>query len=125
MNSVPTQPKIYHIVHVDKLPSIISDGCLWCDAEIAQRSPPGTTIGIVDFKTRRLNQPLTSHPDLHVGDCVPFYLCPRSVMLFVIYRANNDALTYRGGQTPIVHLEADLPGWYRGQMPTISVGRLP
>lgn len=41
-------------------------------------------------------------------DCVPFYFCPRSVMLYLIYKANYDELTYRGGQEPIVHLEADL-----------------
>jgi hypothetical protein len=29
----PRHPKVYHIVHIDRLPSIVSDGCLWCDAE--------------------------------------------------------------------------------------------
>ena len=29
-------------------------------------------------------------------------------MLYLIFRANHDELTYRGGQGPIVHLEADL-----------------
>lgn len=29
-------------------------------------------------------------------------------MLYLIYLANNPDLTYRGGQGPIVHLEADL-----------------
>jgi hypothetical protein len=29
-------------------------------------------------------------------------------MLFLIYRANHPELTYKGGQGPIVHLEADL-----------------
>jgi hypothetical protein len=29
-------------------------------------------------------------------------------MLFVIHRANHPELAYRGGQEPIVHLEADL-----------------
>ena len=29
-------------------------------------------------------------------------------MLYVIHRANHQALAYRGGQGPIVHLEADL-----------------
>lgn len=29
-------------------------------------------------------------------------------MLFLIYCANHDELSYRGGQTPIVHLEVDL-----------------
>ncbi len=60
------------------------------------------------IKQRRRGRKLHSYPDLAVGDCVPFYFCPRSVMLYVIHRANNPELTYRGGQTPIVHLEADL-----------------
>lgn len=107
--TVPVQPKIYHIVHVDRLPSIIAEGYLWCDAEIARRSPPGTTIGMNDIKERRLNELfLTSHKGLHVGDCVPFYFCPRSIMLYLIYQGNHPELTYRGGQGPIVHLEADL-----------------
>jgi ssDNA thymidine ADP-ribosyltransferase, DarT len=43
-----------------------------------------------------------------VGDFVPFYFCPRSLMLYVISKANHPQLAYRGGQRPIVHLEADL-----------------
>ena len=79
---IPADPKIYHIVHADRLPSIIADGRLWCDAEIVRCSPPGTTIGMNGIKQRRLNElTLNSHPDLHVGDCVPFYFCPRSIML--------------------------------------------
>ena len=59
------------------------------------------------IKHRRLTLPVHPHPGTHVGN-VPFYFCPRSVMLFVIYRANHPELDYRGGQQPIVHLEADL-----------------
>jgi len=106
---IPAQVKIYHIVHVDRLPSIINDGCLWCDAEIARRSPPGTTIGMDSIKKRRLYElTLTCYPDLHVGDCVPFYFCPRSIMLYLIFQANHPELKYRGGQGPIIHLQADL-----------------
>lgn len=106
---VPQSPKIYHIVHVSKLPSIIHDGHLWCDAEVNRRSSPGTCIGMNNIKRRRLNElRLTCYPDLHVGDCVPFYFCPRSVMLYLIYRANHPELDYRGGQEPIIHLESDL-----------------
>ena len=104
---VPAKPKIYHIVHVDRLPSIIRDGFLRCDAKVIQRGLPGTTIGISTIKQRRLKLPLNSHSDLHVGDCVPFYFCPRSVMLFVIYMGNHAELSYRDGQNFIVHLEAD------------------
>ena len=107
--TAPAQPKIYHIVHVDRLPSIIADDCLWCDSEIVRRTPPGTTIGMNGIKERRLNKlTLASYPDLHVGNCVPFYFCPRSVMLYLIHQANHEDLTYRGGQGPIMHLEADL-----------------
>lgn len=105
---VPDAPKIYHIVHVDRLPSIVGDGCLWCDAEAGRQSIGGTTIGMDHIKQRRLGLGLRSRPGLHVGDCVPFYFCPRSVMLYVIYRKVDPELAYRGGQDPIIHLEADL-----------------
>lgn len=106
--SVPIRPKIYHIVHVDRLASIIADGNLWCDAEIAKRAPSGTGIGMNKIKERRLNKTLASHSNLHVGECVPFYFCPRSIMLYVIYQANHSELNYRDGQEPIIHLQADL-----------------
>ena len=51
--TVPERPKIYHIVHVDRLPSIVTDGYLWCDAEILRRDPPGTVIGMNSIKSRR------------------------------------------------------------------------
>lgn len=105
---VPVEPKIYHIVHVDRLPSIVADGGLLCDADVASHASDGTTIGMNDIKERRRQLRLTSHRDLRVGECVPFYFCPRSVMLYVIRQANHPKLTYRGGQNPIVHLEADL-----------------
>jgi hypothetical protein len=106
---VPVNPKIYHIVHVDRLASIIMNGGLWCDARGVRDGAAGTTIGMSSIKTRRLDElTLDSHPGLYVGQCVPFYFCPRSVMLYLIYRGNHAELTYRGGQGPIVHLEADL-----------------
>lgn len=76
---------------------------------MAARGPAGTTIGRASIKQRRLEQlTLNSHPGLHVGACVPFYFCPCSIMLYLLHRANHDELTYRGGQDPIIHLEADL-----------------
>ena len=105
----PKHPEIYHIVHHDRLASIIADGGLWSDARMLERQNAGTTIGISDIKHRRLNQlTLSSHPNLYVGQCVPFYFCPRSVMLYLIHKANHADLAYRGGQEAIIHLEADL-----------------
>jgi hypothetical protein len=104
---VPNKPKIYHIVHVDNLASIVADGCLWSDSVMAQRQG-GTVIGMTTIKQRRLDLPVSCHNDAKVGDFVPFYFCSRSIMLYVIHCANHAELIYRGGQQPIVHLEADL-----------------
>ena len=75
---------------------------------VRRRAAAGTNIGMDNIKQRRRSLPLNSHPRLHVGECVPFYFCPRSIMLYAIHRANHPELSYRGGQGPIVHLEADL-----------------
>ena len=75
---------------------------------MAQRAGVGTTIGMSKIKARRLNElNLSCHPGLRIGHCVPFYFCSRSVMLFLIHRRNEE-IAYKGGQEPIVHLEADL-----------------
>jgi len=96
-------------VHVDRLQSIINDGQLWCDAEIMKRSRPGTIIGMGRIKNHRFNKLLlNSYPDLRVGDCVPVYFCPRSIMLYILHKGNDPDLEYRGGQGRIIHLEADL-----------------
>jgi hypothetical protein len=116
---VPAHPKLYHICHVDRLASIVADGFLWSDAVIAERTPPGTTIGMNQIKQRRLSElTLTSHSGLHVGQCVPFYFCPRSIMLYLIFRANHPELAYHGGQGSIVHLRFDLHAvvaWANGE----------
>jgi hypothetical protein len=104
---VPAQPKIYHIVHTDNLSSIVGDGCLWSDSAMREREG-GTVIGMGGIKQRRLGLPVSCHDGTKVGEYVPFYFCPRSIMLWVIHCANHPELAYRGGQQPILHLEADL-----------------
>ena len=45
-------------------------------------------------------------------------------MLFLVYKANHPELTYKGGQEPIVHLEADLHArWSIGLRRTALDGR--
>lgn len=104
---IPTRPKIYHIVHVENLVSIVKDGFLWPDKVMAQRRGPAV-IGNNEIKTDRLRLPVSCHPGTYVGDYVPFYLCPRSVMLYVIWKGNHPNVAYRKGQDPIVHLMADM-----------------
>lgn len=109
MTPRPARPKIYHITHVDNLAAIVSEGRLHCDRAMLERGGPKASIGMSGIKRRRVEKiDVTVNPGTKVGDYVPFYFCPRSVMLFVIKCANHDELGYRGGQDPIVHLEADL-----------------
>lgn len=108
MTEVPTRPRIYHITHVENLPAILTYGGLWSDVVMNDRGGPTASIGMSNIKQRRLRLPLKCHEGDRVGDYVPFYFCPRSIMLFLIHRANHPELTYRGGQEPIIHLEADL-----------------
>lgn len=108
MATVPEALRLYHITHVDNLPSILGAGGLWSDAQLIDRGGPASPIGMGTIKQRRLALPVKCYFGDTVGQYVPFYLCPRSIMLYLIYRANHPELTYRGGQEPILHLELDL-----------------
>lgn len=104
----PNSPKIYHITHLQNLPQIV-DGFLWSDAERIRRQLNCTIVGMSEIKRRRLEElEVDCHPGTKVGEYVPFYFCPRSIMLFLLYKGNHVDLTYTGGQRPIVHLRADL-----------------
>ena len=105
---LPKYPKLYHLIHVDRVASIIADGYLWGDAEAMRQKIAGTPIGMDHIARRRLQAPLRSRPGLQVGECVSFSFCPRPVMLYVIHKANHPELPYKGGQAPIIHLEVDL-----------------
>jgi hypothetical protein len=108
MSTPPDKPKIYHITHIDNLPEILSSGGLYSDSHLPQGAATMSVIGMSGIKRRRLDLPVACHPGKKVGEFVPFYVCPRSVMLYVISRANHPNLIYRGGQRPIIHLQADL-----------------
>jgi hypothetical protein len=106
--SPPPAPYIYHITHVDNLSPILATGGLLSDAAMLARGGPLATIGMSTIKQRRLRLPVHCHPGDVVGDYVPFYFCPRSIMLYVIHCRNHPELAYRGGQAAVVHLAADL-----------------
>lgn len=73
------------------------------------RGGPQTTIGMSAIKQRRLKElGVKCHPGTVVGEYVPFYFCPRSVMLYLLHMGNHPELNYKGGQGPIIHLESDL-----------------
>lgn len=108
MTPPPAAPSIFHITHVQNLPGIVAAGGLWSDAAMIRLGGPSAAIGMNKIKQRRLGLAVPPHPGTSVGDYVPFYFCPRSVMLYLLHRGNHADLAYAGGQRPIVHVEADL-----------------
>lgn len=105
----PNRPKIYYITHVSNLKSIVSLGEIRSDAQRIAQGFTSTNVGINKIKQRRLTEPeVHCHPGTRVGEYVPFYFRPRSIMLYLLHMGNHPALTYRGGQRPVVHLQADL-----------------
>src|SRR5690348_4472230 len=77
MGSPPARPKIYHITHGRNLHKIISEGCLWSDAEIIARGGPEAVIGLTEIKRRRLEESnVVCHPGTKVGEFVPLLLLP-------------------------------------------------
>ena len=109
MTSVPANPKLYHITHVRNLPAIVEAGQLWSDAKRVEMSLDCEIVGMSGIKQRRLDHlAVTRHPGTMVGEYVPFYFCPRSIMLYILHMGDHPELAYRQGQHPIVHLEADL-----------------
>jgi hypothetical protein len=109
MNSISAFPKIYHITPIDNLSNILECGCIWSNAERIQQKLDNTNVGITEIKQRRLQElDVSCNKNTKVGDYVPFYFCPRSIMLYLIYRGNHPDLTYHNGQEPIIHLEADM-----------------
>jgi hypothetical protein len=109
MTSVPANPKIYHITHIDNLDEILKDKVLWSDAKRLERGLQCEIIGMPEIKRSRLEECVVKcHPDTMVGEYVPFYFCSRSIMLFILHKGNHPDITYHGGQEPILHLEVDL-----------------
>jgi hypothetical protein len=96
---------IYHITHVQNLPSIIREGGLHCDAGVDEQCGGHMNIGYPHLKARRLETPVPCGPGGVLGDYVPFYFASRSPMLYVISRGG--VLGHEGGQEPVLHLVAD------------------
>lgn len=104
----PQPTRIFHITHVANVASITRGGGLLSDTEMIARVGPKVAVGMTEIKTRRLGLPIKCHTGDKVGEYVPFFFCPRSIMLYIFHMANLPGLTYHGGQEPIVHLEFDL-----------------
>lgn len=108
MTITPDRPKIYHITHIDNLLSITASMELISDANRITQGISCSLVGMSTIKQRRLEEiEVPCHSNTKVGQYVPFYFCPRSIMLYILHMGNHPEITYRDGQSQIVHLQAD------------------
>ncbi|MGR3979424.1 type II toxin-antitoxin system toxin DNA ADP-ribosyl transferase DarT [Pseudoalteromonas sp. 1181_04] len=97
--------KVSHITHIDNLDGIIQQSCLWSDAKRIELGLVNQNIGYTHIKQRRLIRPVNVAAGGTIGQYVPFNFCPRSVMLFVIYKGHQD---FNDGQERVLHLISDV-----------------
>jgi ssDNA thymidine ADP-ribosyltransferase, DarT len=90
MPRTPANTCIYHITDVANLPRILQSGGLYSDAALAAVGGPAQQIGYGHIKQRRMTQyRVDCCGNRFVGEFVPFYFCPRSVMLYTINQGNT------------------------------------
>lgn len=94
--------QLFHTTLVERLPGIVADGRLLCDAQLQGLPLPGQSMAHEHLKERRRNVKVPVPPGGTVGDYVPFYLAPRSPMLAASYYGNVKGRP--AGQQGIVYL---------------------
>lgn len=93
---------IYHITHINNLPSILNSGGLIANGRLRSQKTNYVDIAHETIQNRRATTrvPCGAYGVLH--DYVPFYFAPRSPMLFTIHKGNVEG--YKQGQAPVVYL---------------------
>lgn len=95
-------PQIYHITHVDNLPSLANNGGIICDSVATAKGLTSVAAAHENIKERRRRKQINVGPQGTLADYAPFYFAPRSPMLGAI--SVGSVAGYTGRQSDIVHL---------------------
>lgn len=101
VNLNPEKALIFRIVHVQNLPWILNHGGLHCPNSTEQ-DPSYVNIGnpsLIDKRARRL---VPIPPDGTLGDYVPFYFTPFSIMLYNINTGYGGVMRREGRDIAIL-----------------------
>ena len=93
---------IYHITHINNLPSILKSGGLIANGRLRREGINYLDIahGGIQDRRARIRVPCGADGVLH--NYVPFYFAPRSPMLYAIHKGYVEG--YAQGQNPVIHL---------------------
>lgn len=96
----------YRISHIDNLEYILKNGL--CTKLHPKASHSYTSIGNPDIIGTRDEEPVRIHGYGRIGEYVPFYFTPRSIMLFNIVTGHRAPLIPRVSKDKIVILRAKI-----------------
>jgi ssDNA thymidine ADP-ribosyltransferase, DarT len=100
--AVPQPTRIYRMVHVDALPTILTRGALHAPTYTPNDGLPYRTIHNTQVQASRRMKTVPCGPCGTVHDYVPFYFGPLSVMLLNL--KTGRVAGYSEGQSPLVYL---------------------
>jgi hypothetical protein len=98
----PDPTPIYRLVHADNVAVCLRRGALHAPNHTPADGAVYRTIHRIDVQEGRRLRAIRKGPGGTVHDYVPFYLGPRSVMLYQLH--TNWVPGYDEGQEPLVHL---------------------
>ncbi|HEX8210021.1 MAG TPA: DUF4433 domain-containing protein [Longimicrobium sp.] len=101
-SEVPKPTRLYRIVHVDNLPTLIQRGALHAPNSTPADGLPYRTIHNTAVQSNRSVRRVPCGPGGTIHDYVPFYFGPLSVMQLNLHTSR--VAGYEQGQAPLVYL---------------------
>jgi hypothetical protein len=98
----PIDPRLFRIVHIDTLPTLLKRGGLYAPSSTPDDGLPYRTIHNENVQASRSNRDVPCGPRGTIHDYVPFYFGPLSVMLLNLHTGRVEG--YNDGQAPIIYL---------------------
>jgi hypothetical protein len=93
LNLTPEKALVFRITHIQNVPWLLDNGAHCAKSDC--RDPNFIQIGSPDLIGKRSNHPVSVHPFGTLGDYVPFYFTPKSVMLYNIRTGYNGIIQRR------------------------------
>ncbi len=112
MTTTPDKVWLYHITHLNNLPSILAQNHLLAH-NLVQHAY--TNIAHQNIQTRRHTKQIPCCEGGVLHDYVPFYFCRRSPMLYAIHK--GQVVGYTGTQQDIIYLLANVADLYQTDLP--------
>lgn len=104
--TVPTDIRLYRLIHVDNLKVLLTRGALHAPNFTPNDGLPYRTIHNVNVQASRCDRPICCGPDGTCHDYVPFYFGPLSVMLLNLKTGRVEG--YNEGQRPLIYLTTSI-----------------